>query len=239
MYRLDMGPRQPLVIAAVMSCVAVLMAGACGGHSSAPPKADAQTLLRRGKATLDATQSAHFVLTSQDVSGGGTTITGGEGDLARPDQLQGTFDVTISGFNASVKVVSKGGVFAVQLPFQSGYTRTDPSKFGLTDPSRLLDPNRGLTNLLTIGSNATVTGQERIAGELLYEVTVTVPGSSIPVLPDANPSQPVTVIAAINPKSYEVRQITLTGPFIKSGPSTFVLTLTNYNEAVTITLPPT
>jgi lipoprotein LprG len=218
---------------------ALLLAGGCSSHSSTPAvKAD--TLLQQAKATVDKTQSVHFALTSQGVDRTGTTITGGEGDLARPDQLQGSFTVTISGFNATVKVVSTGGDFYAQLPFQNHYTKTDPSKFGLTDPSQLLNPTHGLSSLLTSGTNAHVTGQERIAGELLYEVTSTVPGSAIPVLPDANASQPVTMVAAINPNNYQVRQLSLTGPFTNAtSNSTFVVTLTKYDEPVTITAPPT
>jgi lipoprotein LprG len=229
--------RRPLIGAFAGIGLVALLAGACGGHAAAP-KANAEVLLQRAKATIDAAQSAHFVLTSQGVSGKGTNITGGEGDLARPDQLQGSFTVSIGGFNANVKVVSKGGVFAAQLPFQPKYTRTNPATFGLTDPSRLLDPDHGLSSLLTAGTGAQVTGRERLDGELLYEVTSTVPGSSVPVLPNVNPSQPVTMVAAINPNNYELRQITLTGPFTSSSDSTFVVTLTKYNEPVTITLPP-
>jgi len=45
--------------------------------------------------------------------------------------------------------------------------------------------------------------------------------------------------AAINPSNHQLRQITLLGPLTsKSSNSTFSLTLTNYNEPVTITLPP-
>jgi hypothetical protein len=229
--------RRKLMAALAGIGLVALLAGACGGHT-APAKANAEVLLQRAKATIDAAHSAHFVLTSQGVSGGGTNITGAEGDLVRPDQLQGIFTVTIGGFNANVKVVSKGGVFAAQLPFQSKYTRTNPATFGLTDPSRLLDPDHGLSSLLTAGTGAKVTGQERLAGELVYEVTSTVPGSSVPVLPNANPSQPVTMVAAINTNNYQLRQISLTGPFTSSSDSTFVVTLTKYNEPVTITLPP-
>jgi hypothetical protein len=218
--------------------LAALVAGACGGGASTP-KVDAPTLLRQAKATVDAAPSAHFTLTSQGVTGGGTNITAGEGDLVRPDQLQGSFTVTISGFGAAVKVVSKSGVFEAQLPFQKKFARTNPATFGLTDPSQLLDPTHGLSSLLTIGTGARATGQERIAGELLDEVAATVPGSAIPVLPDANPSQPVALVAAINPTTHQVRQITLTGPFTSKSNSTFVVTLTKYGEAVTITLPPT
>jgi lipoprotein LprG len=223
--------------AAALAGLAAVLAGACSSHSS-PAKVDAETLLQRSKATIDAAQSVHFVITSTGVSGGKTTITGGEGDLARPDQLQGTFTVTIGGLSAPVKVVTKGGVFAAQTPFQTKYTRTTASALGLTDPSQLLNSDHGLSSLLTSGTGAKVTGQERVAGELLYVVTSTVPGDSVPVLPNANPSQPVTMMAGINPRSYQLRQLALTGPFTSSTNSTYVVTLTNYDEPVSITLPP-
>jgi lipoprotein LprG len=196
-------------------------------------------LLRQAKATVDAAPSVRFSVTSQNVTGTGTSITAGQGDLARPDSLQGSFTVSIKGFNTTVKVVSKGGVFEAQLPFQSKYTKTNPASIGLTDPAQLLDPNHGLSNLLTIDTGARSSGQERIGGELLDKVTAMVPGSSIPVIPDANPAQPVTLVAAVNPKTSQVRQISLTGPFTsENANTTFVVTLTNYGEAVTITLPP-
>jgi lipoprotein LprG len=216
----------------------LLWSAGCSGSSTAA-RTDPGTELRRAKAAIDAARSLHFTITSQNVGGSGTDLTGGEGDLVRPDGLQGSFTVTISGLKATVKAVSKGGVFEAQLPFQSGYTRTDPSSFGLADPATLLDPGRGLSNLLTVATGAQRAGQERIAGELLDRITATVPGSSIPVLPDANPAQPVQLVAAVNPKTSQVRQITLTGPFTSAtANSTYVVTLTNYDEAVTVTLPP-
>ena len=177
-------PRKGATIAAV--ALATLLGGACGG-SSAPPKVDADALLRQAKATVDAARSAHFTLTSQGVSGSGTNITGGEGDLARPDQLQGTFTVTL----ARVRRQRQGGVQGRGLrrpaPFQSHYTRTNPSAFGLTDPAQLLDPDHGLSSLLDRGHRRQGDGQERVAGELLDEVTSTVPGSAIPVLARRQP----------------------------------------------------
>jgi lipoprotein LprG len=228
--------RGPAVVA---TCLAMVVAAGCGG-SSMGSKVDPQALLVEAKATIDASHSAHFVLTSHGFSGGAISITGGDGDLVRPDEIQGSFTVALRGFRVDIKVVSKGGVFEVLLPFQASYRRTNPANYGLDDPAQLLDPVHGLSNLLVLATGAHLTGQERIAGELLDEVTAAVPGSSIPVLPDVNPSQPVTLVAAIDPKSRQVRQITLTGPFLSAtSDSTFVVTLTKYDEAVTVTLPPT
>lgn len=218
--------------------VVALGLSACGGGSSAKAaNVDAEALLHRAKTVADATQAVHFVLRSSNVSGSGTNIVGGEGDLARPDEMQGSFTVTLDGVQAGVKVVSKGGVFEAQLPFTPHYTKANPAAFGLTDPSQLLDPNHGLTTLLVSGTDVRYIGQKRIAGELVDNVSETVPGSSIPVLPDLNPSKPVTLVAAINPNNGQLRQVTLVGPFTSASDATYELTLTAYDEKVDITLP--
>jgi lipoprotein LprG len=225
--------------ALVAACLAALMVGACGSSSSSGTSVDAANLLHEAKVAVDASHSAHFSLSSHGVSTGSTTITGGEGDIVRPDQMKGSFTVAIDGFGARVKVVAKGGGFEALLPFQSKYKVTQPSAYGLQNPAQLLDPAHGLSNLLIVGQDPRLTGKERINGELLDDVTTTVPGTVIPVLPDANPSRPVSLVAAIDPQSHQVRQMVLTGPFTSAtSNSTFDVTLTNYDEAVTITLPP-
>ncbi|HET9731800.1 MAG TPA: LppX_LprAFG lipoprotein [Acidimicrobiales bacterium] len=220
---------------AVVTLTAVL--GACG---SSAPRTSAPVLLQKAKAKVDASPSVHFVLTSTNVSLSGTNLVSGQGDLARPSSLKGTFAVAVSGFTANVKVASVGGVFEAQLPFAAHYSKTNPSNFGLTDPAELLDPQRGLTKLLTLAQNPRLGPTRRDGGELLDTVSYTVPGTSIPVLPDANPSQPVQLTVAVDPSSYELRSVTLVGPLTSArSDSTYVVTLTNYGERVNITLPPT
>jgi hypothetical protein len=214
-----------------------LIIGACG---SSTPKVNAETLLQKAKATADAASTVHFVLTSRDVPVTGTNLVNGKGDLARPDSMQGSFGVAISGFTANVQVVSVGGVFEAKLPFSSRYTKTDPANFGLKDPAQLLDPEHGLTSLLTIARNPTLGPVQRQDGELLQTVSYTVPGSAVPVLPDVAPSQPVDVTVSINPKNHELRTVKLGGPFTSTtSDSTYVVTLSNYDEHVNITVPST
>ena len=226
--------RARLVALVAGAALGLAACGSGGAHVSAP------VLLSKAKATADAATAVHFTLTSQNVAQSGTNLVGGQGDLVRPDSLQGSFSVAISGFTARVSVVSVNGVFEAKLPFASGYKKADPAAFGLTDPASLLDPNKGLTKLLVLAQNPKVGPSTRVNGELLETVTFTVPGSSVPVLPDANPGQPVTITAAVNPSNYQLRSVTLVGPFTSAtSNSTFVVTLTNYNEHVEITLPPT
>jgi lipoprotein LprG len=226
----------------VIACIlaASLFAGTSASCSSPSPNIPPETLLHEAKAKADSSTSAHFVLSSSNVSTSGTNILSGTGDLARPDSIQGSFNISLDGFTVKVSIVSVNGEFAAMTPFSNHWVKTDPSKFGLTDPAQLLDPNKGLTNLLALAQNPQKGKTVRVNGELLQQITFTVPGSAIPVLPDAAPSRPVTILVAINPKTFETRQIALTGPLTTAKyDSTYILTLTNYNEHVNITMPPT
>lgn len=225
-------------VAAVVAGAALLTSLGAGCSGGAKP-ADAQSLLSSAKATLDSASSAHFTLSSANATtSGGTTITGGEGDLQRPDKLKGSLNVVVHGVTASVQVVAVGNQVYAELPFTTKFSKIDPSAFGLGNPSQLIDPSQGLSSLLSSATGANVTGQQRINGELVDEVSATIPGASVPVLPDANPSAPVQLVAAIDPSSHQLRRVTLTGPFVKAGvSSTFTLTLTSYGEDVQITLP--
>ncbi len=230
-----MRPKTHTLLAAAVASVALV---ACG--STAATKLSAGELLAKAEQTVNATDSLHFVLTSSNVSPSGTNLVGGSGDLERPESLQGSFKVTISGFTATVKVAAVGAVFEAELPLSSSFTKTDPTEFGLENPASLLSPSTGLISLLGLGSAATVTGQERVDGELLDTVSYQIPGKDVPVLPDENPSKPVDMTAAIDPSNFQLRSVTLVGPLTSStSNSTYVVTLTNYGEHVKITLPPT
>ena len=213
--------------------LASAVSGCSGGTSGNP-----QSLLSSARSTLDSTSAAHFTLSSTNASSGGTTITGGEGDVQRPDKLKGSLDVIVNGFKAQVKVVAVGDQVFAELPFSTSFSKIDPASFGLGNPGQLLDPQKGLSSLLSAATGAKVTGQQRINGELVDLVSAQVPGAAVPVLPDADPSVPVHLVAAINADNHQLRQVTLSGPFIKAGTvSTFVLTLTSYGENVQIALP--
>lgn len=216
---------------------AATLLAACG---SSAPKANPQILLQKAKAVVDGATAAHFNLTSKNVSLSSTNLVGGSGDLVRPDSLQGQFSVAVNGFTVNVGVVSVGGVFEAKPPFYTRYQKTDPASYGLADPAQLFDRQKGLSSLLTLAQDPKLGPATRSGGELLDTVTYTIPGSSIPVLPDVNPAQPVTMTVAIDPTSYQLRTVTLVGPFTTDKyNSTFVLTLDHYNEHVVITLPPT
>lgn len=228
--------RNPKKLAFPGVLIALLVVAACGSSGSS---SNSKTLLQNAKKALDTTSGVHFTLQSNNVAAKGTVITGGAGDLVRPDRIQGSLDVIINGFQGTIKLAAVGNTVEAQLPFATGYSKINPSTFGLGNPATLLDPKSGLSSMLTAGTSSTVTGTERIGGELLDEVTTDVPGSAVPLLPNQSPGQPVVVVAAIDPSNYQLRQVTLTGTFTSAtSKTTFTVTLTKYGEHLEITLPP-
>ena len=91
----------------------------------------------------------HFTLDSSGAPSTGTVLTGGEGDIVRPSSFQGTLKVHANGTPVDLKVVSVGGKVYAQLPFAAGYSVIDPAAFGFGDPGKLLDPDTGISQLLT------------------------------------------------------------------------------------------
>ena len=224
-----------VVAAAVTGAVGL---AACGSSASTVPAA---TLLAKARSTVNAASAVHFTVTSNRLPNAGTVLRSGDGDLARPGELRGTFQIAIDSLPTSISIIETSGKFYVKLPFASNYQISDPSKFGFGDPAQLIDPNTGISRLLTQIGNPKVTGHSRVNGEVLETITGTVPGNDVTeFLPDVAPNQPVQLVLGINPRSAQVRQFQATGPFVvATTQSTYVVTLTNYNEAVTITAPTT
>jgi lipoprotein LprG len=174
------------------------------------------------------------------VQGSSIDLTGGTGDLVRPDELTGSFMVSDAGLDVSVAVVEVGGRFYAQPPFANHYSVTNPSTYGLTDPAQLLNPTTGVSALLTSMTGVHTEGQQRLSGELVDVIAGSVPGSQVPVLPDLDRATPVGLTASIDPQSGQLRRVALAGPFTKATATTvYTVTLTAYGEHVHVTAPAT
>lgn len=220
---------------ALITAAALLLVGACGG-----PSINATSQLKTTKGVLDSTPSFHFVLTSANVTGSGAQLTGGHGDMKRPDSMSGVLQVSIFGLALSVPAVSVGGRFSVKLPTGSGFTSARPSDYGFADPAKLIDPHNGLSSLLLDCRSPQVESDDRYEGEALHEIGCSLPGSAVAaLLTSADPSKPVAATFGIDTTTNQLRRVVLIGPFIsKSTDTTYTLVLTNYGENVTVTPPP-
>jgi hypothetical protein len=222
----------------LLACLVVgpmvgLMATSC---SSGTSTTDPKTLVSEAKATLDATPGLHFTLSSANTPSKGTVLTGGNGDVARPASFQGTLHVQRSGLQLSVDVVSVNGKVRIRLPLTNTYVTADPHSYGFSDPGKLLDPQSGITGLLSQATDVKSAGRDRYNGEKLEEVAVTIPGTAVAdVLTSADKTQPVHGTLGINPSNHQLRRAVLTGPFLdKNVQTTFTIVLDNYGEHPTI-----
>jgi hypothetical protein len=220
---------------------AFLAAVVLSGCNSSEPEESAGDLLDRAKTTLDDTSSAHFVLTSENAPKTGTALIGGEGDIARPASFEGTLKVVALGATADLEVVSVDGTVYAQLPFTSGFSVVDPAQFGFGDPGALLDPDTGISQLLSQAESAELGEEKRVDGEVVREVSAEIPGDLVEqILTSQDPSKPVQGLFSIASDSGELRRAQLTGPFFSADEdATFTLELSDFGADVEITAPPT
>ena len=209
---------------------------ACGSTTTADPG----QLLRDAKKSIDSAPSVHFTLTSANVTGAGPLITGGQGDAHRPSSFAGSLTVLASGFTVTVDVVSVGGVFYARTPLGSGgFDKTDPATYGFGDPGQLLDPNHGLSSLLSSCTGPANTDGDRLNGEQLDEVSCSIAGTLVAaLLTSSDSTQAVKATIGVDSSTHELRRVVLVGPFFdRTHPSTFTDVLDKYGENVSITPP--
>ncbi|MCW2534877.1 MAG: Lipoprotein LprG [Modestobacter sp.] len=221
--------------------VIAVLAGPALSACSSEPEESAADLLGRARTTLDDTPSVHFLLDSEGAPATGTVLVGGEGDLARPASFSGTLSVQAVGSAIDVDVVSVDGTVYAQLPFAQGFTVVDPAQFGVGDPGALLDPDTGISPLLTSAENVKLGEEKRVDGEVVREVTADLPGDLVAqALTSKDPSRPVQARLSIATDSGQLRRVELTGPFFTAGDdATYTLQLSDFGADVQITAPPT
>jgi lipoprotein LprG len=218
-----------------------LLAGPALAACSSEPEESAADLLERARTTLDDTESLHFTLDSEGAPTTGTALVGGEGDVARPASFSGVLTVTAVGSTIDVDAISVDGTVYAQLPFAQGFSVVDPAQFGVGDPGALLDPDTGISQLLTSAEDAELGEEKRVDGEVVREVTAQLPGDLVEqVLTSEDPSQPVRARMSIATDSGQLRRVELTGPFFTAGDdATYTIALSDFGADVEITAPPT
>ncbi|MPQ97475.1 LppX_LprAFG lipoprotein [Modestobacter sp. I12A-02628] len=230
-----------LVTAAVTLLLGAGVLAGCGGDDGEDGGESAADLLTRAKTTLDAAPSLAFELSSEGAPDSGQAVLGGRGSIARPSSFDGTLQVQSVAGTFDLDVVSIDGTVYAQLPFAQTFSVVDPATLGFGDPGALIDPDTGISQLLTAAEDPQLGGESRVNGEVVREVTADVPGELIDqLLTTADADAPVQAVLSVVADSGQLRRVQMTGPFFEAGTdATYTIELTDYGSDVTITAPPT
>jgi lipoprotein LprG len=219
-----------------------LIAGALGGcHKSAAPAAAvtgplpaASTLITQAETAMGAVQTVHFTL-NVDGTIASLPVTTADGVLTHAGNAQGTATVVESGITLQVNFVILGESFYFKGP-TGGYQKLPlATASSFYDPSAILDPNRGISKLLSASTNPKTVGATTINGKTAYEVSLTPDPSAIQSLvPGVGAG--VTASLWIDQASGHVVKAVFTAPNAGK-PATVTITFDNYDAPVTINAP--
>jgi lipoprotein LprG len=228
---------RPALARILLAALPLVLAGtAC----SSGTKTDPAAALAAARRTLDAAPTLHLSLTSPDFTVSGVRVAGLDGSLARPDRFGGTLQILLAGSPISVPIVAAGGTTYARLPLTTSFTKVDPATYGIGDPAGLLNPDTGLSSLLTAAKNPTVKTRDRINGEVVDEISAALPGSALTrILPGRTTTADVPATLAVTTSSHQLRRVVLTGALAGSATSTVTIVLDRFGEPVTIAAPPT
>lgn len=161
----------------------------------------------------------------------------GAGTL-EPPAFEGVIIAQLSGVQAEVPTIAVDDALYVELPFTSRYVETDPADLGVPDPAQLFDVETGLVGLLGQTEGAEFGEQTRAGSDVLRQVTGTLPGDAVAdLLYVGDREADFDVVYGLVEESWEVRTVTVTGPFYPSVETTYTLTLDDYGDPVEITAP--
>ncbi|MEU5881544.1 LppX_LprAFG lipoprotein [Spirillospora sp. NPDC047279] len=176
--------RIPGRLAALMMALCALTAvTACSGGDDKPgdtPAAnqpDGSPTLQQASTAMAGLKSVAFTLATEDKPP--IMVKSGDIKLLKSGDAEGTLQITQSGQSVEMKIVAVGD--SIYIKGVTGGWRKVPKTMAaaLYDPSAVLDPNRGISKLLTTVAGPKVEGTEKINGKDADRVRGTLPKDTL------------------------------------------------------------
>jgi lipoprotein LprG len=235
MQRMQTRRRLSAVLASVSIVTALIAGCSSGSNQSSAPLPDATTLVKQAAAATKTVTSAHVVLTVQGkVPGLPIKVLTGDLTTTPSTAASGNVQLTLAGSDIDANfVVYDSTLYATLTPNKW-------SDFGkasdIYDVSVILNPADGLANALDNFTNAKAEGRETINGQSTIRISGTVSADAVNRLaPPFSASQPVPSTVWIQETGdHQLVQASLQ----KSSGNSVQITLSNWNQPVTVTKPP-
>jgi lipoprotein LprG len=221
-----------LAVLAVLAVTAAPLVGCSSNKSSNAPLPDGASLLKDSTETTKNLNSAHVeIKVTGDLPN--LPVHALSGDLTNSPAVaaKGNANIIVLGQAIDADfVVDAGTLYAALTP--NKWTDFGPAA-DIYDPSKILNPNRGLANLLANFSGAKSDGRETINGVQTVRVKGTISAEAISnIVPDVTNAVPGTAWIREDGNHDLVRA----SAEISSGNS-IQLTLSDWNKPVTVTKP--
>jgi lipoprotein LprG len=220
--------------ASVLSIVLTLILTGCGGGGSdkSPPGGQ---ILQQAANVMRSVPSLSFTLrTSGDPN---VNVKSVDAKLLKNGNSQGSVQVTELGMPIQLDFVVLGQT--VHFKGLTGGWQTEPlSKVsGIYDPSAVLDPNRGLVQLLLTAKGAETHGKEKVAGQECYKVHATLAKDALArLVPGMKADAPADVWVSTADKHVLKAEVEV--PSKNGGkPGKVTIAFADYGKAFTITAP--
>jgi lipoprotein LprG len=215
-----------------LGIVTALLAGCSSSRTSNAPLPDAATLLKQSSDTTKNLKSVHLVL---QVTGSipNLPVHSLTGDLTNVPAVAAKGNANITALGQTINadfVVANGKLYAALTP--NKWTNFG-SAADIYDPSVILDPDKGLANVLANFTNPKSDGRETIDGIQTVRVKGTVNGPVIgAIVPEVNNQVPATAWIREGGDHDLVKASVETSPG-----NTIDMTLSNWNQPVAVTPP--
>lgn len=221
---------------------ATLLLSGCGGGSDdkASPKSKTPTeVMTQAKKHFDDASSVHLELaTDSQPPSGANGVLGATGDMTHDPAFKGDVKVVLSGLTATVPITAVDGKVYAKLPLSTSYVTIKPSEYGAPDPADFVDPDNGLSSLLTQLDGLKKGKETRSSDQILTSYTGTLPGAAVKkIIPSASAKETYETEVGVDQKGY-ARTVKVTGVFFSAGKDvTYNMLLSAYDAGVKITAP--
>lgn len=223
---------------AVLLGVAALAGCTAGGADPTATPESPTNKLAAIKAYVDRASSVRMAMTSRDIPGDAQGVLGAKGVGAHPPAFKGTVTARVKGIQADIDIIAVDGKIYAKLPLVPGMREVSADQLDAPDPAMLFNPDKGITPLLTMTTDAAYGPETRSGSDVLATITGKLPGAKIvDLFWTGDRSGEFAVTYGYVEATGELRTVELTGPFFGAATSTYALTLDQYGQQVDIRAP--
>ena len=226
-----------LLLCAALVAVAGCTGGASDTAATTTTTQGAQALLQRSSASMRGVTSVQFDLT---VAGNlsAVPVRDATGSLTKAGDTKGNARITEFGQLVQVEFVLLGDTFYLKGPTGKYQKLSASLAESLFDPTAILDPNRGIAHVLANVQNPQPQGGDTINGQAVTKITGKVSSQvASKLVPGISTDVNATLWLANDAKALPVKAEFVVPTTGGSSGATVDVTLTNYNQPVTVTAP--